>query len=154
MSNGWSNGFRLTDFANEAKDDEAKDDPRDLRHSKKSAAVSLARRVWPSGYVDAEPKPMEEQRALLPSVAPSAPVRMQEIDSTLEQSVEAVPYVRPTAAYTTGAIKAVLSSQHVGKIALACGFALSIFMLIMIMHLSHRVSELHRTVTLLMLVRR
>lgn len=145
MSNGWSNGFRLTDFANEAKDD-----PRDLRHSKKSAAVSLARRVWPSGYVDAEPKPMEEQRALLPSVAPSAPVRMQEI----EQSVEAVPSVRPTAAYTTGAIKAVLSSQHVGKIALACGFALSIFMLIMIMHLSHRVSELHRTVTLLMLVRR
>jgi hypothetical protein len=51
-------------------------------------------------------------------------------------------------------MKSVLSSQHMGKVALACGFALAIFMLIMIIHLSNRVSELHRTVTLLMLVRR
>lgn len=138
-----SNGFRLTDFANETKDD-----LHDLRHSGKSAAVSLARRVWPSGYVDAEPN--EEQRASQPSVAPPVPIRMQEI----EQVAEAVPSSRRTAAYTSGAIKAVLSSQYVGKIALSCGFALAIFMLIMIMHLSHRVSELHRTVTLLMLVRR
>lgn len=154
--------FRLTDFADEL--DPPEDQRNDLRVEKRAQVVSLARplgRQLPAdGPVQVDPPPVAQvsrNHQIAPTKATvgtkQAPVRLQDLPQDYSSPSD-VTTKNTSLPSVNGYFKQIVGSKLSGKVALICGFALGVCMLIMVLHLSHRVSELQRTVTLLMLVRR